>query len=75
MFQQLPDAADVYILSRVLHDWHDDDAVRILKAIHASSEKSDASVMLIERVVLQPGEHVSKARPSSSIYLCIYTLM
>jgi hypothetical protein len=30
-FTQVPDGADAYLLSRVLHDWSDDDALRILQ--------------------------------------------
>ena len=30
-FTELPNGADAYVLSRVLHDWHDADATRILE--------------------------------------------
>ena len=59
-FEQVPPGADVYLLSRVLHDWDDDQVAAILsncrRAMHA-----DARLLVIERIV-PPGDepHESK---------------
>ena len=34
-FESVPAGADAYLLSRVLHDWDDDDALRILRVCRA----------------------------------------
>ena len=49
-FAEVPAGADVYLLARVLHDWPDDDCIRILRtcreAIHAGSR-----VLVIEQIL------------------------
>ncbi|CAH0365504.1 unnamed protein product [Pelagomonas calceolata] len=48
-FEQLP-AGDVYVLKWILHDWDDDDALRILQAVRKSMT-ADARLVVLERVV------------------------
>ena len=43
-------AADVYVLMEIIHDWSDDDAVRILANIRRSAPEQ-ASVLIIETVL------------------------
>lgn len=50
-FDPLPDSADAYVLSDVLGDWDDEDAIRIL-ARCAEAAGADGSVLIIE---LLPG--------------------
>jgi len=51
-FDRVPEGADVYLLIRVLHDWDDDDCVRILKTCQAAMK--DGSRLLLGEEILQP---------------------
>jgi hypothetical protein len=57
-FQSVPEGADCYLLSRVIHDWDDDDSVRILSrvrdAMPAGSRLLLVESLLPERVADQP---------------------
>jgi nucleotide-binding universal stress UspA family protein len=46
---QLP-AADCYLLSNIIHDWADDEALAILRAVRAAAPQ-DATLLLFEFVV------------------------
>ena len=48
-FEQLP-AGDIYVLKWILHDWDDDDALRILRAVRKSMT-AEARLLVLERVV------------------------
>lgn len=48
-FSFVPGGGDVYVLSHVLHDWDDDDAVRILRTV-ASAMTAEAILLLVENV-------------------------
>ena len=50
----VPAGADVYVLSQILHDWSDDDAVSILE-VCATAVRRDSLLLLVE-VVLGPGD-------------------
>jgi hypothetical protein len=52
-FVAVPPGGDVYLLTRCLHNWNDDDAVRILQTIRAAMSKS-ARLLVVERL-LPPG--------------------
>ena len=49
-FDAVPAGADAYLLSRVLHDWPDDDAVRILRTCR-SAMRPDSRLVVVEAVV------------------------
>ena len=51
-FAEVPDGADAYLLSRILHDWPDDDAAAILRRVRAVL--SPDSVLLLHDAVLGP---------------------
>jgi hypothetical protein len=52
--------ADVYILKRVLHNWNDDDCLKILKNIHQSMKKT-AKLFIIEGMIPEnTSQHPSK---------------
>jgi hypothetical protein len=57
-FESVPAGADAYLLSRVLHDWDDEDAVRILsvcrEAMSAGARLLIVDAILPERAVDQP---------------------
>ena len=46
-FDAVPPGADAYLLSRVVHDWDDDDAVRILATCRAAMTER-ARLLVIE---------------------------
>jgi O-methyltransferase domain len=51
-FDSLPADGDVYVLSRVLHDWNDNDAKAILRRC-AEAAGSTGRVLVIERLVTE----------------------
>jgi SAM-dependent methyltransferase len=50
MFSGIPDGADLYVLSRVIHDWSDSQAVAILRNCRRAMSPR-GHVLLIERVL------------------------
>ena len=52
MFASVP-AADAYMMKHILHDWNDEECVRILKNMHAASP-APARVFVAEYVVPDP---------------------
>ena len=52
-FAAVPGNADVYLLKSVLHDWDDDDAVRILRSVAAAMAPS-ARLFVLERLRPEP---------------------
>lgn len=59
MFEQVP-SADLYMMKMILHDWNDNECIKILSNIHRSaSEKS--KIFIIEHIVPDPlTPHFSK---------------
>ena len=49
-FDAVPRGGDLYLLSRVIHDWHDEKAVRILRSCRAAMS-DDAMLVVIEAVI------------------------
>ncbi|MBB3452600.1 SAM-dependent methyltransferase [Rhizobium sp. BK313] len=49
-FDGVPADADIYLLIRVLHDWPDDDASRILRSCRAAMQR-DARLLVIEGLI------------------------
>jgi hypothetical protein len=49
-FAAVPAGADAYLLSRVLHDWTDDDALRILRTCRAAM-RPDSVLVVVEMVL------------------------
>lgn len=58
-FRSVP-AAEAYISKHVLHDWSDNDAIRILKRIHESAP-AGARLFLVEGVI-RPGNEPDMAK-------------
>jgi SAM-dependent methyltransferase len=48
-FRELPPNADAYILKRILYGWHNEDAVKLLRAIR-SVMRADSRLLIIEPV-------------------------
>ena len=59
MFEQVP-PADLYIMKMILHDWNDDECIKILSNIHkAAPDKT--RMFIVEHIVPDPGiPHFSK---------------
>lgn len=49
-FDSIPTAADTYIMSRVLHNWDDDQAVRLLNGVRAAM-KPDGRLLIIDHLL------------------------
>lgn len=58
-FEGVPAGADLYLLVRVLHDWPDDDCIRILR-ICRSAMRADSRLLVVEQI-LEPDP--AKGRP------------
>jgi len=50
MFEAVPEGGDLYLMSAVIHDWHDEAAIRVLRACRRAMG-ADARLLLIERVL------------------------
>jgi hypothetical protein len=60
MFRDALPAADAYLLMDVLHDWDDEAATRILRAVRAAA-RPQARVLIVETLVAEaPGPHFGK---------------
>ena len=57
MFESVPSGSDAYVLKFILHDWEDDDAVRVLQACRRAMT-AEARVFVIERLIGAPNEHL-----------------
>ncbi len=49
-FNTVPDQGDLYILKNIIHNWDDEQSVRLLQNIHQAM-KPDSRVMIIEMVI------------------------
>lgn len=52
MFAAVPEGGDIYILSRVIHDWEDAEAVAVLARCRAAMAEG-ARLLLVERVLAE----------------------
>lgn len=53
-FESIPSRGDVYLLSRVLQDWSDDDCLRLLESCHKAMNPG-SELLIIERMVPEDG--------------------
>ena len=59
-FESVPAGGDAYVLKHIIHDWDDDDALRILRNVREAMNP-DAKLLLIELVIPDDDrEHMSK---------------
>jgi cyclopropane fatty-acyl-phospholipid synthase-like methyltransferase len=60
MFESVPEGADAYIMANVIHDWHDEEAIKTLQNCRRALEPG-GRVLLVEMLVTGPNEpHQSK---------------
>ncbi|MET9227498.1 methyltransferase [Lentzea sp. NPDC003310] len=67
--ESVPATGDVYLLSRVLHDW-DDEQCRTILATCARNMPAHAEILVIERLLPENGEADSLAIPWDIHMLC-----
>lgn len=60
-FVKVPTGGDVYVLSNVLHDWNDAEALSILRTVHGAIGP-DAHLLIVENVLDAPGRTPSQKR-------------
>ena len=58
-FDPLPAGADVYLLAQIMHDWPDEDAVRILRRC-AEAAGPDGHVYVMDRVLPEMATHAAQ---------------
>jgi hypothetical protein len=54
-FESVPAGADAYVLSAIVHDWEDEDAIRILETVRRAIP-DHGSLLVLERLVGGPNE-------------------
>jgi len=54
-FEAVPGGADGYLLRSVIHDWEDEEAIKILEVIRRAIP-ADGTLLLIERVIAPPNQ-------------------
>ena len=52
MFEQVP-SADLYIMKMILHDWNDDECIKILSNIHKSAS-DNSKILIVEHIRTRP---------------------
>ena len=57
----MPSGGDVYVVSNVLHDWDDAEALAILRTVHRAMGPS-ARLLVVENVLDAPGRTPSQQR-------------
>jgi hypothetical protein len=55
-FESIPSGADAYLLKHILHDWSDEDCLRILKNIYAVAEPG-TKLLIVDAVIGAGNEH------------------
>jgi len=55
-FESIPGGADAYLLKHILHDWSDEDCLRILKNIYAVTEPG-TKLLMVDAVIGARNEH------------------
>lgn len=59
-FDGVPDSGDVYVLSRVVHDWSDDDARRLLRGVREQMPPGSRLLVVDQMTADVPGFHPGK---------------
>jgi hypothetical protein len=72
-FESVPPGGDAYVISNVLHDWSDDDCVRILRNVRAAMTPS-ARVWVVEMVLGSPGRTAAEERDLALVDLHMLVL-
>jgi SAM-dependent methyltransferase/DNA-binding transcriptional ArsR family regulator len=73
-FDTMPAGADAYVLCRVLHNWPDEDALRLLRRIRGAMA-ADGRLIVIEDFVAQAAGPDSDVPPSGQVMDLLILLM
>lgn len=57
-FESVPAGSDVYLLSRVLQDWDDDECVRLLANVRQAMKHESTRLLVVERVITDDGSQL-----------------
>lgn len=68
MFEAVPEGGDLYTIKHVLHDWSDEDSLRILRNVRAAM-RPGASLLIIEAVLPE------QPQPSPTTMMDVYLLV
>jgi hypothetical protein len=60
-FETVPSGADLYFLSNVLHDWDDEDCLRILRTVRRAMD-AESRLVVVERVLDVPARSATESR-------------
>jgi hypothetical protein len=55
MFKEVPAVGDAYIMKHIIHDWYDEDAVKILRNCRRALERVERGKVIVLEVVIEPG--------------------
>lgn len=64
IFESVPAGGSAYLLSRVIHDWNDDQAAQILRVCRRAMA-ADATLLLVERVMPDFVETTARSRAAT----------
>jgi hypothetical protein len=68
-FERVPDGADVYIVSQILHDWSDDETLAILRTCRAAAT-AGSRIAVVERLLPEGNErHLTKLVDLQMLFL------
>lgn len=67
-FERVPGGGDVYLLSRILHDWDDDDCVRILTNCRRAMGPN-SRLLIVERLL--PGPNTSSLAHEFDVHMMV----
>jgi hypothetical protein len=70
MLQRVPSGADAYIVKRVLMDWGDEQAAKILRNC-AEAMREDGKVLVVE-MILPPGNEPTPGKPFDVLMLLMH---
>lgn len=61
LFERVPAGHDAYLLKWILHDWTDEEAVRILRVVREAAGAPDRRLFVVE-MLIEPGNRPSPAK-------------
>ena len=55
-FERVPEGCDAYILKWIIHDWEDEECLRILRTVRAAM-RDGARLLVLERIIAEPNTY------------------